>query len=358
MSVKSPELSPISSTYVTSRPMDPFCQPSPPTCFPAPYPPPPEHSLSYSPQRALATSFILPAPPRIVQSLTGYNPDVSSLSDLFGRMTVTTLKTASANPKCHRMFGIPGLNKPKHVPSPVAANCSKEPQLESAASPPKSTTTTRRRKIASLPTRRGKTPAFSSPSLSDTAGATSHPITALPIQQVVEKTTPVYDFASPQKTRPMSAFPSPYNVEVPYVAIPKSSAPRQRRVHIHKTLPQSQPFPRNQTLAPLAATGRTSPYTTSQSPLVSDTTSYFDSPPTSSDELDTPPSTPPSSHVLLASTSTESLAFSSEPDRIVSHKEPLGDSKLPYPRQRYRRLDFIKGGLCREEQPLTFTFSV
>ena len=339
ISVKSSELTPISSTDVASRPLDPFFQPSPPTCFPAPYPPPPEHSLSYSPQRTLATSFVLPAPPRSVQSLTGYNPDVSSLSDLFGRMTVTAFKTDSANPKCHRMFEIPELNKPKPIPSPVAANCSKEPQLESAASPPKSTTTTRRRKIASLPMRRGKTPAFSSPSLSDTAGATSHPTTPLPTQRVVEKTSLVYDFVSPQKTRPMSTFPSPYNVEAPCAAISKSSTPRQRRVH-------------------LAATGRTSPYTTSRSPLVSDTTSCFDSPPTSSDELDTPPSTPPSSHVLLASTSTESLAVSSEFDGILSHNKPLGDAKLPYPRLRYRRLDLTRGGLGRDEQPLTFTFSV
>ena len=354
---KSSDLSPVSSTDVTSRPLDPFCQPSPPTCFPAPYPPPPEHSLSYSPQRALATSFVLPVPPPNVRSLTGYKPDVSSLTDLFGRMTVTTLKTGSANPKCHRMFGISGPNKIEPILSPVAANCSKEPQLESTALPPKSTTTARRRKIVSLPTRRAKTPAFSSPSLSDTAGATSHPITPRPTERVVEKTPPVYGFASPQKTRPMLTLLSPYNVEAPYIAISKASTPGQRKVHtLYKTLPQSQTIPQNQAFAPRAAAGGRSSYTASRSPLVSDATSYFDSPPTSSDELDTPPSTPPSSHVLLASASTESLTVSSEADGIVSHKEPLSNAKLPYPRLRYRRLDFTKGGLGRDEQPLTFTF--
>jgi len=105
--------------------------------------------------------------------------------------------------------------------------------------------------------------------------------------------------------------------------------------------------------------GETLSYTVSRSPpLLSDATSYFDSPPTSSDELDTPPSTPPRSHVLLARTSTEGLAISSEFDGTVSHKEPLGDAKLPNLVQRYKHLDFTKGGLGRDEQPLTFTFGV
>ena len=359
--VKLPESLPVSSsTAVTS--IDPFSRPAPPTCFPAPYPPPPEYSSSYSPQRALATAFVPAAPDLNVQPLTRHLPDVSSLTDLFGRMSVTALKTNSTNPKHHKMFGISEINKIEPVPPPITANVPKEPQLasiDSIALPPKSTTTVRRRrKIAVLPTRRGKTSASPSPPVFDSAGTTSYAIPR-PYERIEEEAAPYHILTSPQKTRLVSTLPSSYAAEVPCFATPKSSTPRQRKVHtLRKTLPQTQPISQNQTLKPLATAGETFYNDSRSPPLVSDATSYFDSPPTSSDELDTPPSTPPSSHVLLASTSTESLAFSSEPDRIVYHKEPLGDSKLPYPRQRYRRLDFMKGGSCRDEQPLTFTFSV
>jgi hypothetical protein len=355
--VKLSELSPISPTKVNSRPLDPFCQQAPPTCFPAPYPPPPEHPSSHSPQRALATSFVHPAPPRNLQLLASYAPDVSSLTDLFGRMTITTLKTNSTNQKCHRMFGISEFNNIKPVTPPIAANLPKEPQLasiESITSPPKSTTTARRRKIAALPTRRGKTSVSPTSSVSDMAGATSHSAS-----RVVKETPPDHTHTSPQKARPVPMLPSPYTAEAPCLAMPKYSTSRQRKVHtIRKTIPQSQTIPRNQTLEHLATAGETFYNVSRSPPLVSDATSYFDSPPTSSDELDTPPSTPPSSRVLLASTSTENLAISSESDRVVSHKEPFGDAKLPYPALRYRRLDFTKGGSGRDEQPLTFTFSV
>jgi hypothetical protein len=357
--VKLSELSPISPIEVTSRPFDPFCQPAPPTCFPAPYPP--EQSLYHSTQRALATSFVPPAPPRNVRPFTSYSPDVSSLTDLFGRMTVTTSKTHSTNPNRHRMFGISEFNKVKPISSSITANCSAQPQLEnieSIASPPsKSTTTVRRRKIAALPTRRGKISAPPSPPVFDSAGAAHYPIPR-PYGPFVEVAPPDH-ISTSQKTRLAATLPPPHTAEVPCFVTPKSSTLRQRKVHtLRKTLTQTQPVPQHQTLKSLATAGETSYNVSRSPPLVSDATSYFDSPPTSSDELDTPPSTPPSSHVLLASTSTESLAISSESGRIVSHKEPLGDAKLPYPRQRYRRLDFTKGGLGRDEQPLTFTFSV
>ena len=360
--VKLSELSPIPPTEDTSRPRDPFCQPAPPTCFPAPYPPPPEHSSSHSPQRALATSLVPPAPPRILRPLTSYSLDISSLTDLFGRMTITTLKTDSTNLKRHGMFGISEFNNIKPIPSSFVANFPKEPQLasiESIASPPKPTTTVRRRKIAALPTRRGKSPISPSPPIFDSTGATSYPIPR-PYERVVEETPPGHISTPSQKTRLVSALPSSYATEAPYFTSPKSFTPRQRKVHtLRKTLPQSQAIPQNQSLKPLAVAGETFLYNASRSsPLISDATSYFDSPPTSSDELDTPPSTPPSSLVLLAHTSTESLAISSESDGIVSHKEPLSDAKLPFPRQRYRRLDFTKVGLGRDDQPLTFTLSV
>ena len=358
ISVKLSDLSPISSMEVTSSPLDPFSQPAPPTCFPVPYPPPPEHSLLCSPQRALATSFVPPVRPRNVRPLAGYGADVSSLIDPFSRMDLTPLKTDSTSPKCDRMFGISGFNKIKTVPPSNTANFLKGPQLasiESISSPPKLTTTARRRKIAALPTRRGKTSASPTPTVSDLAGATSYSLL-----RAVEDTLPDHTHTSQQKPRLLPTTPLAYTAEAPYLATPKNPTIRQRRVHtLRKTPPQIQPTSQIQTLKPLATAGDTFSYNISRSPsLISDAPSYFDSPPTSSDELDTPPSTPPSSHVLLASTSTESLAISSESDRIVSHKEPLGDVKLPCLRQRYKRLDFTNGGLGRGEQPLTFTFSV
>ena len=347
------------------RPLDPFSQPAPPTCFPAPYPPPPEHSSSYSPQRALATSFASPVSPQIVRPLASYNPDVSSLTNLFGRMTVTTLNlmTDSTNPSCHRMFGTSESIKTKPIPSPISANCTTEPQLASIApitSPQKTTNTIRRRKIAALPTRRGKASASPSPPVFDSAGVTSHPIPH-PSECVVEGTLLDHVSTSPQKTRHVSTLPSLYTPEASYVATPKSSTARQRKVHTlhHKTLPQSQTIPQNQALTPLATAGKSFSYTVSRSsPPILDATSYSESPPTSSDELDTPPSTPRRLHVSLARTSAEGLAISSQFDGIVSHKEQPGDARLHTLRQRYRHLDFTKGGLSRDEQPLTFTFGV
>ena len=333
---------PISSTW---RRSDSFRCIAPQTCFPAPYPPPPAPCL---PQNALPTSFIPPTPPRDVRSLESHCLDVSTLTNLFGRMTTSTLETESKIPRNNGVFHIHDSNRIKPL-SPVlslnVADKTTKPQLsivESVTLPTKSTNTPRRRKIASLPTRRGKTSASPSPPAFHSTEATYYHITPRTTERVVNE-TPYHDFAEPQKACHVSTLPSQYTAEAPCGLTLKSSTPRQRKVH---SLRKTQAIRHNQAAV-------------SQSPLlVSDATSYFDSPPTSSDELDTPPSTPPSSHVLLASTSTESLAISSESDGIVSHKESLGDAKLPYPRQRYRRLDFTKGGLGRDEKPLTFTFSV
>ena len=323
---------------------DPFSRVAPQTCFPAPYPPPPDPCL---PRNTFPTSFIPPTPPRDVRSLGSHCLNVSTLINLFERMTTSTLETESKIPRNHRVFCIHDSNRIEPL-SPVlsldVADNFTKPQLASVESvmlPTKSTNTPRRRKIASLPTRRGKTSASPSPTIFHSAGATPYPFTPHPTERVEE--TPYHDFAGPQKTCHVPTRPSQYTAEASCGLSLKSSTLGQRKAHAlrkMKTIRQNQ-----------AAVSRSPP-------LVSDATSYFDSPPTSSDELDTPPSTPPSSHVLLASTSTESLDISSESDRIGSRKEPLSDAKLVYPRQRYRRLDFRRGGWGRDEQPLTFTFNV
>ena len=344
----------------TSGRCDPFSRVAPQTCFPAPYPPPP--SASCLPRSPFPTSFILPTP-RDVRSSTGHGPDMSTLTNLFERLTTATLATGSRIPKSCGVFCMPESNRIKPLSSilcpSVAVNSTKphSASVESIASPTTPTNTPRKRKIASLPTRRGKTSASPLPPVFDSAGATSYPIPIpRPYERVVTDTLP--DHTS-QKPYLVSTLLSPYTAEGPCFATPKSSTPKQRKVHtLRKARPQTQHITQNQTLKPLATAGKTFYNVSRSPPLVSDATSYFDSPPTSSDELDTPPSTPPSSHVLLASTSTESLTISSELDRMISHKEPLSDAKLPYPRQRYRHLDFMKGGLGRDEQPLTFSFSV
>ncbi|KAH9178760.1 hypothetical protein EDB89DRAFT_1928373 [Lactarius sanguifluus] len=348
---------PVSGRY------DPFSHTAPQTCFPAPYPPPPASCL---PRNALPTSFIPPTPARDVHPLASHSPDMSTLTNLFERMTTTTQETVSRIPRSHGVFYISDSNRikplsPIRSPS-IAANSTKS-QLaseESIVSPTKPTNTPRRRKIASLPTRRGKTSASLSPPAFDSTEATSHPVTSRPTEQVVEVTPPDYVFAPLPNTHPVSTLPSLHTAEASYVGTPKSPTARQRKVHAlhYKALPQSQTVPQCH-LRPLARVRETLSYTVSRSPpLVSDATSYFDSPPTSSDELDTPPSTPPRSQVLLARTSTEGLAISSESDGIVFHKGPLGGAKLPNSRQQYVHLDLMKGGWGRDEQPLTFTFGV
>lgn len=343
----------------TLRRHDPFSQVAPQTCFPAPYPPPPASNLT---RNALPTSFIPPTRPR--RSLAGNTPDMLTLTKLFGRVTTTTLEANSRIPRNHGVFFTCDSDRIQPLSpflSPGVADSSTKLQLasvESIASPTKPTNTPRRRKIASLPTRRGKTSACPSlPGIEATSNTIPHPY-----EWVVTETPIDHTPTSPPKPLLVSTLPSPYNAEAPCFATPKSST-RQRKAHtLRKMLSQPQPIPQNQISKPLPTAGETL-YSVSRSlPLVSDATSYFDSPPTSSDELDTPPSTPPSSRVLLASTSTESLAIGSEFDDIVSlshnGKELRGAAKLPYPKLRYRRLDFTKGGLGRNEQPLTFTFSV
>ncbi|KAI9444847.1 hypothetical protein H4582DRAFT_855052 [Lactarius indigo] len=347
----------------TSKLGDPFSHVVPQTCFPAPYPPPPASRL---PRNTLPTSFIPPTPPREVRSSANHSPDMSTLTTLFGRMTTTTSETDSRIPRSHGVFYIPDSNSIKPL-SPILSSSTSiadnatNPQrasVEIIVSPTKPTSTPRRRKIASLPTRRSKISVSPSPPLFDPARI-SHPTISRSTEQVVEETTSDVS-ASLQKTHPVETPPSLYTAEAPCVATQKFSNLRQRKVHtLHKTLPQSQTIPQNQALKPLATAGGSFSYSVSRSPLlVSDTTSYFDSPPTSSDELDTPPSTPPRSHVLLAHASTKGLSISSESDGVVSHKGPLGDVKLPCPRQRYMHLDFTKGGWGRDEQPLTFTFGI
>ena len=334
---------------------DPFSHVAPQTCFPVPYPPPPPESCL--PRNTLPTSFISPTPSRVVRSLASHSLDMSTLTNLFERMNTTALEANARIPRSHKVSFVPDSDKTKLLPpflSPSVADNSTKPHLtsvESIASPTKPTNTPRRRKIASLPTRRSKTSACLSPPRIDLAEATSYSTS-----RDVEETPSTHTHAK----QLVPALPSPYTytAEAPCFATPKYSTPRQRRVHtLRKTIPRPQTVPQNQTLN-LTTAEETSYNISRFPPVVSDATSYFDSPSTSSDELDTPPSTPPSSHVLLASTSTESLVISSESERIVSHKEPLGDTKLLYQRLRYRRLDFTKGGLGRDEQPLTFTFSV
>ncbi|KAF8274135.1 hypothetical protein EI94DRAFT_1794768 [Lactarius quietus] len=120
----------------------------------------------------------------------------------------------------------------------------------------------------------------------------------------------------------------------------ENSTPRQRKVHsLRKTLPQSQTILKIKAQA--SGDGRRDLLThaSRSPPLVSDATSYFDSPPTSSDELDTPPSTPPSSHVLLAHR---------------QRKAWLSQSLLGYDTDVW----ISRKGSGQDEQPLTFTFSV
>ncbi|KAH8997342.1 hypothetical protein EDB92DRAFT_1839273 [Lactarius akahatsu] len=266
--------SPLVSSTSTSRRYDPFSHVAPQTCFPAPYPPPPAPCL---PRSALPTSFIPPTPPRDVRSLTSHNPDM--------RMTTTTLETCSRIPRSHGVFYIPDPNSIKPL-SPILS-----PSVAANSTMPRAVS---EESIVSTDKADERTPEAKD---SLTPDAHNTPITPPPIERVVEVTPPHYAFASSQKARLVSSLPSLYSAEASCVAMPKSPTAGQRKPY-----------------GVWATAGETFSYTYTVSrspPLVSDTTSYIDSPPTSSDDLDTPPSTPPRSRVLLARTSTEDLVISS-----------------------------------------------
>ncbi|KAF8481994.1 hypothetical protein DFH94DRAFT_734460 [Russula ochroleuca] len=132
---------PLRSTTPSTH--DLFHSEKPSTCFPAYYPPPPGKPIS-SPQKTLVTQFKLTP------------VDVSSLTALFGKMSVTTSELGLKTQESRKYAWAPGSKKPE--PSPLLSPPqSPNTEIVSSAKP---ITKPRRRKIAALPKRHIKTTAL------------------------------------------------------------------------------------------------------------------------------------------------------------------------------------------------------
>ncbi|KAI0275022.1 hypothetical protein BC834DRAFT_850708 [Gloeopeniophorella convolvens] len=279
---------PPSSTAPAPVLHDLFSQDISPTCFPARYPSPHTNAHSF-PARVLASThshIAFKATPELPTSST---PDVPSLGALFSKMAINKthqgLKSAqSLKPRSPKhtppftSFAIAGLSNP---------NLSRNPS-----------STLRRRKIAALPIRRPKT-VCSSPSSTLPLTSGRLPFTDSPYNNItapqppIMPMQPICDIAnasaavSTRRTTKLT-IQTTSDVVAPHSRKPLNRLRRQ--ISASRVAPSS-----GQRTLPTTPLTWSIPYSFSRPPsLVSDTSSCTESPESSSDELDTPPTTPPS----------------------------------------------------------------
>ncbi|KAH9968607.1 hypothetical protein BC827DRAFT_1263128 [Russula dissimulans] len=340
----SPTISPV-MTAPTSD--DLRSRATPPTCFPTRYPPPPGES-STPPQSTFVTSFTRAA--------------------LFDQMSVSGLEVGRRPRESSK--GFPRCQKPKKTEplppllSPIIVDASGTfyetlPTRIGSAPTPKPTPVKRRRRIAPLPNRhKSSDPPPSSDSLSSVISGTT--LSSQGATSRVPSTLAIIIGETPLECADTSlgifCRPTPLaqdSAEVPSPSMSKSGAPRQRKAvpFPRRVPPRPQGiFSSHQTPLPTLS-GTSCPVSRSPS-LVLDASSS-----SSSDELDTPPSTPP--HVSsIRSTIDESTAIPPKANMLMSRRSPsLGDGVSPKPRERIIHIDLTKG-VGGQERPLTFTFGV
>jgi len=345
----------------------------PPTCFPARYPPPPGelHALA---QRTFVT-FTRTASVHTEKMTVSRSTDVPPLISLFGQMNVSGREEAKAqgspkgfprNPKSKKTEPLPPLLSPIIVDA-SGTSCEVQSTVIGVGPTPRSTPVKRRRRIAPLPNRHksfisssdsdSSSSSSSSPSTTTTSapvpyfGATSRVpsthIGKIPVDRAnassgiscLRLTAPIQDSAetlSPSTSKP-------------FTPKQRKAIPLPRRVS-----PRPQGTFSSQQMAPSVLSGPNNPSRpVPRSPsLILDSSSSA-----SSDELDTPPSTPP--HVSsLRSTIAESTSIPPKINMLMSRHGPsFGDSVLPNPRERTIHIDLTRGA-GGQERSLTFTFGV
>ena len=366
---------------------DLFRREAPSTCFPALYPPPPSESRSSS-QSALVTSFAHTPSIQNNEKLSAKRANMSSFISLFSRMTVTTPEVGLEARKSCEGSWIPNSKKmaplspllPPIIVDVLGPSNEHQPVTVSVSST-EPAPTLRRRRIAALPKRcteaplstlspqspfpchlsLAAVPPCNATSLTSTGSATKAAVT--------ENPHPDYVLTSPQTIYARSTPPVQNLAVTSGPLTSKSIPPKQRKIHplprrVHS---QSQPAPSpRQASASLALPEwkvSESRRTVSRTPsLVSDTSSAIDSSSSSSDEFDTPPSTPSSSLQALPTRSkaAEEVATLPLSSTITMRGHPLiGSAKLPKSKSKDRgiHIDFAKGCVGHTERPLTFTFS-
>ena len=369
--------SPLNLTIPSTR--DLFSQEMSSTCFPACYPPPPGEPISLL-RKHLVTQFLFTTPAKNVKQYVDRSVDMSSLVTDFSRMSVATSGVGLKSQEDRKYVWAPRSKKPEPLSpllSPIVAGVSdSQPQSPNTRtiSNAKSIATPRKRKIAALPTRHTKatTVPISDPVSPPAANhlvltpasnnATRHkPISRVTRASVTNGTPIGCVMSSPstvQYAPPSQASSTTGTSDIlgskPALSERRKKSPLLRRVAPHS---QTPPLPRRPP-TPLAPSGHKIPFSNiSRTPsLVSDTSSCAD-PLSSSDEFDTPPSTPPPHPHDL--TSCGALATSV----ISSKSNSTGPFGLPIianvdysdPRKGKGILDFTNGDAVGERQ-LNFTF--
>ena len=276
------------------------------------------------------------------------NVDMSPLASLFGRMSVTTSEVvlkAQESRKCswdHRS------RKPGPLPpllSPVVAGVSASPQkpITGGVLSEKSNTPPRRRRIAALPTRQTKTTVLpgSDPSLHS---ATNPPVLApaffdnimshTPPSQVAkamatEETSVDYAISLPETVQHVPPQQPRHIAWTPDILGSKAvSSGRRKRLPLPRRVVSQLQTTASQRQMPEQPThsGRKTPFFTALcTPSLASDMSFSSDSFSSSDELDTPPSTPPeysydlTSHNPLAT----SFVMSSKPNTTGPFRRPM-----------------------------------
>ncbi|KAI0308163.1 hypothetical protein B0F90DRAFT_1922516 [Multifurca ochricompacta] len=317
----------ISLSGIPATCRDPFSKNAPSTCFPTRYPPPPSERYSPSP-KVRVTSFNILASVRNEERLSSCAANLTSLTHLFDQMIIAPAKPATdiqntrgrscaKLPRCLLVSKQPLLRLLKLPPDPMIA----VPPSSHATTPRASDTQTTKPTIADV---------------------NSHPVVA-PLEVV-------------------------HRGPASFAEIAKTSSPFSTRSvvsNLKKTLSlpckapsQLQAVPSRQVPAPSV---RKTPYNIPRTPpLVSDTPLDSSSPPSSSDELDTPPSTPSSSsHVPSARSSVSQMAMASKPETPKKSLERRTLKKAKPLKQKGEKvvhIDFVMAGAFGRDQSLAFTF--
>lgn len=361
--VKLQTLLPISSAEAASKYRDFFSPRTTSSCFPSRYPLP--HSdQSSSPPTPLVTSFAFKSPSRNEKPITDSRAvDMSFLIGCFSRMAITSFNVRPETHVSHKDSWAPKTKETAFLSPPLSPGIpgfSNEPCLPKATvSPAKASTTPRKRKIAGLPTRRTKAPTpstinVSEPSIVATSpnNLTSHGST----RTTTKAGAPEVASLEHPIVSPTTCCGLLLHVRSTEKSVPNSLALTQRRARRPRkgfSLPRAAVPSSCQASIQIQFGWNTVSHRISRTPpLISDASSYTDSSSPSSDELDTPPSTPSFSQSLCASDASTSSRSKSAIPRL---SPLLEEARLRSPKQGSVHVNFAKYDAGGIERPFTFT---
>lgn len=311
------------------------------------------------------------------------NVDMSPLASLFGRMSVTTSEVVLRTQESRKCSWDPRSKKPGPLPpllSPVVAGVSSSPQkpITGGVLSEKSNTPHRKRRIAALPMRQTKTTAL--PGLDPSShSATNPPVLApasnnimsrMPPSRVTktmatEETSVGYVISPPETVQHVPPQKPRHITRTPDILGSKAdSSGRRKRLPLPRRVASQLQTTASQRQTPAQPTpsGRKTPlFTALCTPSLASDMSFSSDSFSSSDESDTPPSTPPKHiHDLTARNPlATSFVISSKSNTTTTgpFRWPMiTNAESPDPEKREGiHIDFTSGE-AEEERQLRFTF--